>query len=106
MSQLSHAVLTENVAQSGAASRPNYVGGRRQRGRPRVGRVATDGQPQRWEALDNLGAVKADGAGITYAVERDWLILSGALYRRWAGLAGRKGLHLRFFSITARKASS
>jgi hypothetical protein len=25
---------------------------------------ATGGQPQRWECLDNLGAVKADRAGI------------------------------------------
>jgi hypothetical protein len=25
---------------------------------------ATGGQPQRWEALNNLGAVKADAAGI------------------------------------------
>jgi hypothetical protein len=35
---------------------------------------ATGGQPQRWECLDNLGAVKADRAGIAYAVERGWLI--------------------------------
>jgi hypothetical protein len=39
MSQLSHAVLTETVAYFNAASRPNYVGGQRQRGRPRVGRI-------------------------------------------------------------------
>jgi hypothetical protein len=26
---------------------------------------ATGGQPQRWESLDNLGAVKADAAGIS-----------------------------------------
>jgi hypothetical protein len=32
---------------------------------------ATGGQPQRWESLGNLGAVKADAAGIGYAVERD-----------------------------------
>ena len=38
---------------------------------------ATGGQPQRWESLGNLGAVKADAAGIAYAVERDWLIISG-----------------------------
>ena len=31
---------------------------------------ATGGQPQRWESLGNLGAVKADAAGIAYAVER------------------------------------
>jgi hypothetical protein len=28
----------------------------------------TGGQPQRWESLGNLGAVKADAAGIAYAV--------------------------------------
>jgi hypothetical protein len=38
---------------------------------------ATGGQPQRWESLDNLSAVKADAAGIAYAIERDWLIISG-----------------------------
>ena len=38
---------------------------------------ATGGQPQRWESLDNLGAVKADAAGVAYAIERDWLIISG-----------------------------
>ena len=41
---------------------------------------ATGGKPQRWESLDNLGAVKADAAGIAYAIERDWLIISGGLY--------------------------
>ncbi len=41
---------------------------------------ATGGQPQRWESLDNLGAVKADAAGIAYAIERDWLIVSGGLH--------------------------
>jgi hypothetical protein len=30
---------------------------------------ATGGQPQRWESLGNLGVVKADAAGIAYAVE-------------------------------------
>jgi hypothetical protein len=30
---------------------------------------ATGGQPQRWESLGNLGAVKADAAAIAYAVE-------------------------------------
>jgi hypothetical protein len=39
--------------------------------------AATGGKPQRWESLDNLGAVKADAAGIAYAIERDWLIISG-----------------------------
>jgi hypothetical protein len=38
---------------------------------------ATSGQPQRWESLGNLGSVKADAAGIAYAVERDWLIAAG-----------------------------
>jgi len=42
---------------------------------------ATGGQPQRWESLGNLGAVKADAAGIAYAVERDWLIISGGAPR-------------------------
>jgi hypothetical protein len=41
---------------------------------------ATGGRPQRWESLDNLGAVKSDAAGIAYAVERDWLIISGGLH--------------------------
>jgi hypothetical protein len=34
---------------------------------------ATGGQPQRWESLDNLCAVKADATGIAYAIERDSL---------------------------------
>ena len=29
---------------------------------------ATGGQPQRWESLGNLGAVKSDAGGIAYAV--------------------------------------
>jgi hypothetical protein len=41
---------------------------------------ATGGQPQRWESLGSLGPVKADAAGIAYAVERDWLIISGGLH--------------------------
>ena len=41
---------------------------------------ATGGQPQRWESLDSLGAVKAEWAGIAYAIERDWLIISGGLH--------------------------
>jgi hypothetical protein len=41
---------------------------------------ATGGQLQRWESLGNLGATKADTAGIAYAVERDWLIISGGLH--------------------------
>jgi hypothetical protein len=43
--------------------------------------AATGGQPQRWESLDNLDAVKADAAGVGYAIERDWLIISGGLHR-------------------------
>jgi hypothetical protein len=41
---------------------------------------ATGGQPQRWESLGNLGAVKADAAGIAYAIERGWLRISGGLH--------------------------
>jgi hypothetical protein len=41
---------------------------------------ATGGQPQRWQSLGNLGAVKADAAAIAYAVERDWLVISGGLH--------------------------
>ena len=38
-------------------------------------REATGGRPQRCESLDNLGPVKADAAGIAYAIERDWLMM-------------------------------
>ena len=41
---------------------------------------ATGGQPQRWDSLGNLGTVASDAAGIAYAVERDWLIISGGLH--------------------------
>ena len=41
---------------------------------------ATGSQPLRWETLDNLGAVKADAAGIAYVIERNWLIISGGLH--------------------------
>jgi hypothetical protein len=41
---------------------------------------ATGGQPQQWESLGNLGAVKADAAGIAYAVEQGWLLISGGLH--------------------------
>jgi hypothetical protein len=41
---------------------------------------ATGGQPQRWGSLDNLGAVASDAACIAYAIERDWLIISGGLH--------------------------
>jgi hypothetical protein len=32
------------------------------------------------ESLGNLGTVAADAAGITYAVEMDWLVISGDLH--------------------------
>ena len=50
---------------------------------------ATGGQPQRWESLGNLGTVKADAAGSAYAVERDWLIISGGLHSVNLTEAGR-----------------
>ena len=37
---------------------------------------ATGGQPQQWESLGNLGAA----AAIAYAIERDWLIISGGAH--------------------------
>jgi hypothetical protein len=59
---------------------------------------ATGGQPQRWESLGNLGAVKADAAGIAYAVERDWdfrWLALGESYRgRPAAVEGALGLYL------------
>jgi hypothetical protein len=36
-----------------------------------------------------LGAVKADAAGIVYAVERDWLIISAGLHSVSLTEAGR-----------------
>jgi hypothetical protein len=51
---------------------------------------ATGGQPQRWESLDNLGAAKADAAGIAYAVESDWLVISGGLHSVRLTEAGRR----------------
>ena len=56
---------------------------------------ATDGKPQRWESLDNLGAVKADAAGIAYAIERDWLVISGGLHSVSLTEAGRRRLKSR-----------
>jgi hypothetical protein len=53
---------------------------------------ATGGKPQRWESLDNLGAVASDAAGIAYAVERDWLIISGGLHSVSLTEAGRQRL--------------
>jgi hypothetical protein len=51
---------------------------------------ATGGKPQRWESLGNLGAGKADAAGIAYAIERDWLIISGGLHSVSLTEAGRR----------------
>ena len=56
---------------------------------------ATGGKPQRWESLDNLGAVKADAAGIAYAIERDWLVISGSLHSVSLTEAGRRRLKSR-----------
>ena len=56
---------------------------------------ATGGQPQRWESLGNLGTIKADAAGIAYAVERDWLIISGGLPSVNLTEAGRQRLKVR-----------
>ena len=51
---------------------------------------ATGGQPQRWESLGNLGVVKADAVGIAYAIERDWLIISGGFHSVSLTDAGRR----------------
>jgi hypothetical protein len=53
---------------------------------------ATGGKPQRWESLGNLGVVNADAAGIAYAVERDWLVISGGLHSVSLTEAGRRRL--------------
>jgi hypothetical protein len=53
---------------------------------------ATGGQPQRWESLGNLGAVKADSVGIAYAVEMDWLIISDGFHSVSLTEAGRQRL--------------
>ena len=53
---------------------------------------ATGGQPQRWESLGNLGVVKADAVGIAYAVEMDWLIISGGFHSVSLTEAGRQRL--------------
>ena len=53
---------------------------------------ATGGQPQRWESLGNLGAVKADAVGIAYAVEMDWLIISDGFHSVSLTEAGRQRL--------------
>jgi hypothetical protein len=56
---------------------------------------ATDGNPQRWEALGNLDAVASDVAGIAYAIERDWLIISGGLHSVSLTEDGRRRLRSR-----------
>jgi hypothetical protein len=53
---------------------------------------ATGGQPQRWESPGNLGATKAEAAGIAYAVERDWLMISGGLHSVSLTESGRQRL--------------
>jgi hypothetical protein len=49
----------------------------------------------RWETLDNLGVVKADAAGIAYAVERGWLIISDGLHSVSLTEAGRRRVESR-----------
>jgi hypothetical protein len=44
------------------------------------------------KSLGNLGAVKTDAAGIAYAVERDWLIISGGLHSVSLTQPGRRRL--------------
>jgi hypothetical protein len=53
----------------------------------------TGGRPQRWESLGNLGAVKADAAGIAYAVERGRI--SGGLHSVSLTEDGRQRLKSR-----------
>jgi hypothetical protein len=57
--------------------------------------AATGGQPQRWESLGNLGSAKSDAAGIAYAIERDWLIISGGLHSVSLTKDGRRRLKSR-----------
>ena len=57
-----------------------------------VGSLRLSGQSQQWETLDNLGAVKSDAAGIAYAIERDWLVLSGGLHSVSLTEVGRQRL--------------
>jgi hypothetical protein len=57
---------------------------------------ATGGQPQRWESLGNLGTVASDAAGIAYAVERDWRIISGGLHSVSLTEAGRRRVKARW----------
>jgi hypothetical protein len=42
-----------------------------------------------------LAATKADAAGIAYAIERDWLIISGCLHSVSLTEAGRQRLKSR-----------
>ncbi|MEA2909318.1 MAG: hypothetical protein QOJ15_1399 [Bradyrhizobium sp.] len=56
---------------------------------------ATGGQPQRWESLGNLGAVKADAVGIAYAVEMDWLLISDGFHSVSLTDAGRRRVESR-----------
>ena len=53
---------------------------------------ATGGKPQQWESLGNLGVVASDAAGIAYAVEGDWLVISGGLHSVSLTDAGRQRL--------------
>ena len=43
-------------------------------------------------SLGNLGAGKADAAGIAYAVERGWLLISGGLHSLSLTEGGRQRL--------------
>jgi hypothetical protein len=78
---------------------------KRRRSPPKIGAVektavrimrklyeATGGQPQRRESLGNLGTVASDAAGIAYAVEKGWLIISGGLHSVSLTEAGRQRL--------------
>ena len=56
---------------------------------------ATDGRPQRWKSLGDLGAVKAHAAGIAFAVERGWLSISGGLHSLSLTEDGRQRLRGR-----------
>jgi hypothetical protein len=42
-----------------------------------------------------LGVVASDAAGIAYAIERDWLIISGGLHSVSLTEAGRQRLKVR-----------
>ena len=85
------------------APMPKSTAPKRRRSPPRISTVektavrimrefyeATGGKPQRWESLGNLGAGKADAAGVAYAIERDWLIISGGFHSVSLTEAGRR----------------